>query len=416
MSRFTPEQVEDAKVECRIDGHRALHLEAHLRDVHGMTVEQYCKAYPGAKVVSDLVLEVESQLTPNMNRRSAKAADTLQVSLAGLKLPVNHLVPESACLPLPPNYRLPRFGKLAQSIAMLIEYMACNRSTWVSGPPGTGKDAVIHAVSALLRRPGLMLTIDPSLDIDSWMFEKDFGPGEDGQAETFYTYGKLFKALTEGYTTSDGQVHPYIILLSDFDRATKAQVEKLRLILDSIQGRVMGPNGDAVPVIPGTTIVATANSQGGGDETGRCISARPVDSSIMNRFERKVIFSPMSWKDEGEIVKSKFPALFAHDPSALEAIGFSTKALRKAIEDGELYAEFSHRDVCNWCSAAVDRLQLRPNKSSNLLSVAAQGWIQGLPDRESRLEAARIIDPFIKGGGMGHGHHIEDEDELVPGF
>tara|TARA_B100000212_G_scaffold237028_1_gene180372 strand:- start:394 stop:1179 length:786 start_codon:yes stop_codon:yes gene_type:complete len=261
-----------------------------------------------------------------------------------------------------------------------------------------------------------MLTIDPSLDIDSWMFEKDFGPGKDGQAETFYTYGKLFKALTEGYTDANGDVHPYIVLLSDFDRATKAQVEKLRLILDSIQGRVMGPNGDAVPVIPGTTIVATANSQGGGDETGRCISARPVDSSIMNRFERKVIFSPMSWKDEGEIIKSKFPTLFEHDASALDAIGLSTKALRKAIEDGELYAEFSHRDVCNWCSAAVDRLQLRPNKTANLLQVAAQGWIQGLPDRETRLEAGRIIDPFIKGQGYSHGMQVEDEEELVPGF
>jgi len=415
MSRFTPEEVEAAKVECLIDGHKALHLEAHLRDVHGMTVEQYQRMYPNAPVVSQLVLTIESELAPNINRRKAKSADELVVSLAGLKLPVNHLVPAEACLPLPPNYRLPRFGKLAQSIAMLIEYIACNRSTWVSGPPGTGKDAVIHAISALLRKPALMLTIDPSLDIDSWMFEKDFGPGEDGQAETFYTYGKLFKALTEGYTDANGDVHPYIILLSDFDRATKAQVEKLRLILDSIQGRVMGPNGDAVPVVSGTTIVATANSQGGGDETGRCISARPVDSSIMNRFERKVIFSPMSWKDEGEIVKSKFPALFEHDATTLDAIGYSTKALRKAIEDGELYAEFSHRDVCNWCSAAVDRLQLRPNKTSNLLSVAAQGWIQGLPDRESRLEAARIIDPFIKGGHMG-GQHIEDEDELVPGF
>ena len=40
-----------------------------------------------------------------------------------------------------------------------------------------------------------------------------------------------------------------IVLLSDFDRATKAQVETLRLILDSISGRVMSPDGRAVPVI-----------------------------------------------------------------------------------------------------------------------------------------------------------------------
>lgn len=416
MDQLTPETVEAAKVECAICGHKALHLGTHLEEAHGLTEEQYGKQYPNAPIVSDLVLKVEAQLSPNINRRKAKDADSLQVALAGLKLPVWSDVEADACLPLPHNYRLPRFGKLAQSVALLVEYMAMHRSCWISGPPGTGKDAVVHAVSALLRRPALMLNIDPSLDIDSWMYEKDFGPDEaTGKPTTFYTYGKLWKALTEGYTTSTGEVKPYIVLLSDFDRATKAQVEKLRLILDTIQGRVMGPDGRAVPVIPGTTVIATANSQGGGDETGRCISARPVDSSIMNRFERKVIFSPMSWKDEGEIIKSKFPALFDHDPSALDAIGHSTKALRKSIEDGAIYMEFSHRDVCNWCSAAVDRLTLRPNKTSNLLAVAAEAWIMGLADSETRTEAKRIVSPYLSGGGF-HGEVVEDSEELVEGF
>jgi len=135
----------------------------------------------------------------------------------------------------------------------------------------------------------------------------------------------------------------------------------------------------------------------------------------MNRFERKVIFTPMSWKDEGEILRSKFPVLFEKDPTAYDALGHSTRALRKAVMDGELYAEFSHRDVCNWCSAAEDRLRLRPGKSSGLLATAASAWISGLADTETRTEAKRIIDPFLKGGSLG-GTDFEDEEELVPGF
>ena len=415
MSKHTPEQVEAAKVTCEICGHQALYLGDHLVEEHDLTVAAYQKQFPQSEVVSPLVLEVEGQLQPNVNRRSAKDADALQIPFAGLKLDVWHKVPADACLPLPQDYRLPRFGKLASSIAQLIEYVECQRSSWISGPPGTGKDAIVHAFSALLRRPAIMISIEPGQDIESWLYEKDFGPDENGNPKTFHTYGKLWYALTEGYRTDDGEVLPYLILLSDFDRATKTQVEKLRLILDNIKGRVMGPNGHAVPVIPGTTIIATANSQGGGDETGRCISARPVDSSIMNRFERKVIFTPMSWKDEKEIVLSKFPALFETDPSALDAMGNSTRALRKAISDGELYCEFSHRDVCNWCSAAEDRIRLRPGKTANLLAIASEGWISGLPDTETRTEARRIIDPYLKGGSFG-GETIEDEDELVPGF
>ena len=410
----TQAEIEAAKIECKICGHKALHLGEHLQEAHNLTEVQYGKQFPNTQIVSSLVLEVEAALQPNINRRKAKGLDDLEVALAGLKLPVWSDVDADACLPLPENYRLPRFGKLAQSIAHLVEYIAMHRSCWISGPPGTGKDAVVHAVSSLLRRPALMLNIDPSLDIDSWMFEKDFGPDENGKPITFYRFGKLWSALTEGYTTASGEVKPYIILLSDFDRATKAQVEKLRLILDTIQGRVMGPDGKAVPVIKGTTVIATANSQGGGDETGRCISARPVDSSIMNRFERKVIFSPMSWKDEGEIIRSKYPELFVHDSTALDAIGHSTKALRKAIADGEVYMEFSHRDVCNWCSAAMDRLSLRPNKTANLLHVASEAWIMGLGDQETRIEAKRIISPYLSGGFMGEA--IEDGEELVEGF
>jgi len=415
QNQHTPEQVENAKVACAICDHTALYLGDHITEEHGITVAQYQKQHPTAEVVSGLVLDVEKQLQPNLNRRQAKSAEDLEVPFAGLKLKVWHQVPAEVCLPLPKDYRLPRFGKLAQNIAHLIEYVASHRSCWISGPPGTGKDAIVHAISALLRRPALMLTIDPGFDIDSWMFEKDFAPDEQGRPQTFYTYGKLWTALTEGYRTDEGEILPYIILLSDFDRATKSQVEKLRLILDSIQGRVMGPDGKAVPVVSGTTVVATANSQGGGDETGRCISARPVDSSIMNRFERKVIFTPMSWKDEGEILRSKFPVLFEKDPTAYDALGHSTRALRKAVMDGELYAEFSHRDVCNWCSAAEDRLRLRPGKSSGLLATAASAWISGLADTETRTEAKRIIDPFLKGGSLG-GTDFEDEEELVPGF
>ena len=123
----------------------------------------------------------------------------------------------------------------------------------------------------------------------------------------------------------------------------------------------------------------------------------------------------MSWKDEGEILRSKFPVLFEKHPETYEALGHSTKALRKAVMDGELYAEFSHRDVCNWCSAAEDRIRLRPNKTDKLLATAAESWISGLADNETRTEARRIIDPFLKGGSFG-GATIEDEDELVPGF
>jgi hypothetical protein len=416
MNAYTDKQIEDAKVECRICGHKDLFLADHLAEGHSTTIEAYLREYPGADTVSDLVLEAEESARPKVTRRAASDADTLTVPLAGLDIPVWSGVDADACLPLPENYRFPRYGKLGKKVLLATEYLAVGRHCWISGAPGTGKDASVHAFSALCRRPALMLTIDPNLDLEAWLYTRSFGPDGDGGTRTFWEFGSLWNALTEGYTAADGKVYPYIILLSDFDRATKAQVEKLRLICDSIGGRVMGPDGVAVPVIPGTTIVATANSQGGGDTTGRCISSRPVDSSIMDRFKRKVIFTAMSWKDEGPILQSKFPILFDRIPEAYDTLGNCTKALRKAVAAGDLYCEFSHRTLSDWCEAVEDRMALRPKANrSSLLADCSEVWIDGLPDEETRMEAGRIIDTYLK-GGVFEGGSAEDDDELVEGF
>ena len=416
IENLTPEQIEAAMITCVIDGHKDLSLIDHLSEVHGMSVAEYQAAHPGQPVVSNLLLEIEAATKPKVTRRAGKGLEDLTVSFAGLELPVWHDVPAEVCLPQPQNYRLPKFGQLGKDVAQASLYAAERLPMWISGAPGTGKDAFVHALSATLRRPALMITIAPGMDLESYLYSRSFAPDADGNVQTFWEYGELWKALTEGYVTETGEVRPYIVLLSDFDRATKAQVETLRLILDSISGRVMSPDGRAVPVIKGTQIVATANSQGQGDTTGRCISARAVDSSIMDRFETAVLFHPMSWKDEGEILRGKFPTLFGALPDSLDTIGACTKALRSCIEKNTLYMEFSHRTVCSWAKVAEATLRWRPKANPNkVLTEAARAWIDKLGDEETRMEARRVIDPYMKGGAISAAD-LEDGEDLIEGF
>ena len=399
-----------------IDGHFDLSLIDHLIEVHGMTVEEYQTKYPGQPVVSNLLLEIEQATQPKVTRRAGKELTDLSVAFAGMDLDVWSDVPAEVCLPEPQNYRLPKYGQLGKDVAQACLYAAERFPMWISGAPGTGKDAFVHAFSAMLRRPALMITIAPGMDLESYLYTRSFAPDEDGNVQTFWEYGELWKALTQGYTTEDGNVRPYIVLLSDFDRATKAQVEVLRLILDTIEGRVMSPEGKAVPVVPGTQIIATANSQGQGDTSGRCISARAVDSSIMDRFDTAVLFHSMSWKDESEVMRNKFGKLFTKAPDALDTIGACTKALRSCIDKGDLYMEFSHRTVCAWARVAEAQLKWKPNaKIDTLLKDAARAWIDKLGDEETRMEAKRVIDPYMKGVVIS-ACDLEDGDVLVEGF
>jgi len=330
--------------------------------------------------------------------RKAPDGNSLKITFAGVEFPVFTDVPEDACLPLPACYRVPVNGSLAADVEAVAISVRKARSVWVWGAPGTGKDAFFSALCAMTRRPSLLFQVIQGADLQAWRFVRSFDTNG-----TTWEEGLLLKALRDGYTTKTGKKLPYLIVLSDFDRANRQQAEELRQILDSIQGRISGPDGTNYPVLPGTIIVATANSSGAGDNTGRCVSANPIDVSILDRFERKYRFHQMDWKDEEPVVRNKFPVLIQKVPGILDSIGKAIGALRDAVDKEELYAEISHRTVCAWVGAAQDIVELTGKVPPNLLKRAARVFLDGLPDDDTRENAKRVMDPHIKGGVVGEG-------------
>lgn len=384
----------ETRPQCRLCGVRAHWLGTHLTTAHDRTIASYLRDYPNAPLASEaLARRVEVECLEE--RRHPPAPLDLTVTFAGIKTPVNPDVPLEACLPLPDHYRIPEHGDLAKDVAEVAVYLRKRRSTYISGPQGTGKDALPHAWSHMTRTPGLMFQVEPGADIRAWFFSHEFN--KDG---TFWQEGELIKALRDGYLTKTGRRIPYLILITDFDRATKEQAESLRLVLDSISGRVKGPGGVTYDVLPGTLIVVTANTTGGGDATGRYISANVIDSSIMDRFDRAIKFHMLSWKDEEVILKNKFPLLVSRCPAAFVQVGNATDAMRKAIEKKSVYAEFSHRAVCAWLGAAVDILETQESSDipADLLQRAFRAVADKMPDAQTAVEVTNIVGQRIVGG------------------
>lgn len=398
-----PTKNQNELAECVLCGHKAHWLGDHLSEVHGENLDHYMMAHPASPTCSAALAAEWDRSKKNVTRKPAP--EELSLEFSGVSFPVFSGVPESACLPLPASYKVPKTGPLGQDVESVAIAVRKARSIWVWGPPGTGKDAFFSALCALTRRPSLLFQVVQGADIQAWRFVRSFDANG-----TKWEEGLLLRALRDGYTTKDGQKIPYLIVLSDFDRANRQQAEELRQILDSIQGRISGPDGTVYPVMPGTIIVATANSSGAGDTTGRCISANPIDASILDRFERKIRFHQMAWADEEEIVKAKFPALIQKAPGALDCIGKAITALREAVAKEEIYAEISHRTVCNWAGAAQDIIEITGKVPANLLKKAARVFLDGLPDDDTRENAKRVMDPHIKGGIVGEGDtsHIKD--------
>lgn len=371
---------------CKWEGH---YLHDHIREEHGLTEEEYLREHPGPLVsgaMSELVY------AKNIRRNPLTQTSELTIRFGGYDIPINFEVPESACLVMPKHYRVPQFGKLAQDIREATLALLKGRSLYIWGIAGSGKDALVHAYSALTRTPGFLFSVRPGTDIQSWFFTRAFS-----KEGTFWEEGLLLRALRDGYTDSKGGVHPALVLISDIDRADRSQMEAMRLILDSIQGRIVGPNGETYKVREGTKIVVTANSSGSGDFRGQYISSNPIDASILDRFERAFEFHWMEWEDEAEILKEKFPQL-KEESEVLEVVSKVSSNIRQAIQNETLAADFSHRSLCAWLGHTCDILDVEPNHNvMEALKRATRCWLDKMPDPETRISAAKHIDPHIPG-------------------
>jgi len=379
-------------IKCNLCNYTGHSLLEHLPSIHNISTEDYLKQYVGAPTISRAFYD--RLILLKKERPQIKQPKAI-FQIGRIPFEVHTEVPPEVCLPLPEHYRFPQFGKLKKDIQHAAVSLSSGRSIYISGISGSGKDAFIHALSFYTRRPSIAFQIQPGADISHWLFARAFN-----NEGTYWEEGKLLQCLRDGYTTSSGKRVPYLVLISDLDRADKSQVESLRLILDSIQKRVKGPGGVTYPVLEGTQIVSTANTTGGGDNRGHYISANPLDSSIISRFEAGFEFHWLNWKDEEVIIKSKFPHLAEKKPECFSTMKTIVETLRTAIQKEELFCDFSHRDLCSWLQHAEDLLLKLPAVPKLLLKKSQRAWTDRLPDPETKLEALRIIDALIDGGSI----------------
>lgn len=406
----------ESQVKCAVCGHEAFFLGDHVLTAHNLSVDEYAKAHPGNPIASeDLLTAYLASKAQDPKRIGPPALTDLTTVIGGFSFTVNHDVAASACLPLPNEYRFPALGKLNKDIQHACVALKKGRSIMAWGLPGTGKDALFSAWSYLTRTPGEIYSVGPDTDIQSWFFSQSFN--KDG---TSWEDGQLLKNCRDGHVTETGRRVPMIIVFSDFDRASKGQAEAIRLLMDSIEGRIKGPRGVTYPVLPGTRFVFTANSIGAGDTRGRCISSNPIDASILDRIERVVNFHNMEWLDEVEVLKAKFPLVVQRAPDLLVTMGKITTLLRELIDKDELYCEFSHRALCAIVGHAQDILECSGGKiPTALIKKALRIWVDKLPSADVRDTVKTNIDPLLTGGTVDEGdttHITTGTETLAPNF
>jgi hypothetical protein len=364
-------------------------------------------------------MNLEELLPPHVMReyenKSENALEDLVtddfVEIYDIEIPVCKGVKEGDYFPAPPHYHLPKKGALANILQDITIALACRRHVYIHGPSGAGKDAFLQAYSFLTRSPAKIFQITPETDVQSWLFSMRLS-----KEGTYVQEGELLKALRDGYTTEEGNVIPYLIIISDFDRATADQAEHLRLVMDSIKGRIVGLNGETYDVLPGTCIAVTANTSGSGDARGRFVSSNILDMSLLARFGRFFEFTWMDWYDERKILMKKYPEMFKEMPSMRTFLGRCVSCVRSAIVKDDLDVEFGHRGLCRWLGHANDLRVMLPDYESpfDYLKRGLGAYLGGLPDDVIREKVLSYLDPHIPGGTLDEGDTDHIEGTLAP--
>lgn len=393
---------DDPRVECQVEGcsYKSHSLLGHLELAHGLNPQGYSEQYPSAPLASKQALAEMQKRRSKVSRVPVMSPQNLSVDLMGFDVPVNVGVEADHCLPMPDAYSFPKKeGKTKEVIKRVVMALVRRRNVFFWGMPGTGKDAIVHAFSALTRTPVVMVTFRPGTDLSPWFYCRSIsGAGTD------WEYGHLWDALTKGVLCRDGKRRAPLLLLSDVDRADEAQAEWFRILTDSISGRILDPHGKMVPLFQddeGHSVVffATANSCGTGDSRGRMASAKPIDASIFDRLGRKIEAEYLDWEDEGAILKRKFPTVSNRAPMIFDQLGRAVVSVRSAIEKQAIYAELTHRGLCDILAEAEDVLHFSETVPKNLLQLAICAWLDGL-EPDTKIAAKRLIDPHISGGAV----------------
>lgn len=356
-------------------------LSEHLQDAHGTNVDDYLAKYPGAPTVSvDLYEKLRQRIDPARPRPGLLSRE---VQIAGVSHQVHFGVPDHACLPMPRRYRLPEGGLGGTSLFHLSLALSYAKAIWIHGPTGSGKDAVVHFFSSVTQRPTLLVQILPKVDLRPWIMTRGYRGGE-----LTWEDGPLVRAVRDGY--GEAKI-PYLVLLTDIDRAEADQLEHLRIMLDSIQGRIVAPTGTHA-VLKGTQFVATANTTGSGEGAMEHVTARAQDISTLNRFDVKIEWYYPSVEEAVATLKEAYPDL---DPAFFVLKQKVLKSLRDA--SASLGAVYSMRDAFAVCDHARKLQQVAKWEGTQLMLGALRVWLGGLTS-DQRVSARSVLNPQIPGG------------------
>ena len=214
--------------------------------------------------------------------------------------------------------------------------VASNRfyPVFVSGLSGNGKTLMVEQACALAKREFLRVNISPETDEDDLI-----GGFRLIDGETKWFDGPVIQAMKRGS----------VLVLDEIDRGSN----KLMCLQGVLEGKgiLVKKTGEFVEPSKGFNIVATANTKGKGDETGRYMAATILDDAFLERFPITVEQEYPDTKIETKILIKMFDSLGIEDKEFAVNLVKWADIIRKTFEEGAIDELISTRRLVHIAEA-----------------------------------------------------------------
>jgi cobaltochelatase CobS len=348
-------KVKCAVATCRYEGHI---LVKHLRDEHGLDVENYIKMHPDAPVFSErgraeYEKRYEKRLSPvGGSRRKKKmlwVRDTFGVDL-GFEEDSNGEValengkpkikdrqvqgfsePTEFTPAIDPSYVFP-----PDELLVLLMGFASKDRILLVGDTGTGKTSIIEQICARLNYSVVKISFDGCITrndlVGEWIVKGK---------EMVFQYGVLPLAF---------RMPGCVIILDEWDTISEETSFVIQRPLQKEDGKLFltETGGELIPLHDDNLIVATANTAGQGDDTGLYSQGTRIQNySQINRFGLTIRMKYLEPEKEKQMLIQKFsPDL---EDSEADAFILAINKVRDGYSNGQISVPLSPRDLINWC-------------------------------------------------------------------
>jgi len=319
-------------IKCQICTESVNFIELHLSEKHPeMTVKQYVAKFPTAPLCSEraeaMLAEKAAQWAENAKKfYSVKKTfgikgfteDDNQVW--GWEKPTEH-VPG-----IDEDYA---FRREVLGVA-LYAINNSNEPTLLVGPTGSGKTSVYEQICARLNRPCMRINLDGDITradlVGQWVLN--------GDNKMDYNYGVLPTCMKEGN----------VLIIDEIDCGAAPVVMVIQAVLEG-KPLMLLETGEVIKPHPDFRLVATANTNGMGDETGLYHGTQPQNYALFDRF---TMVEKVDYPDataEHKILEKK-TGLQDTDKIRTKLIGIASM-IRKAHIKGEIVCTMSTRNLIN---------------------------------------------------------------------